>query len=116
MSSESMILLLNVTGLIVSFLGGILLFLDSLRTGSRFSEMSVFLSYPPFWRHPAWRLAAPVGFIFVTLGFALLLPAAFAATKEQQRKQPKTLYNANRLDSPTQFIGQPWWATRSRTR
>ena len=111
-----MILLLNVTGLIVSFLGGILLFLDSLRTGSRFSEMSVFLSYPPFWRHPAWRLAAPVGFIFVTLGFALLLPAAFAATKEQQRKQPKTLYNANRLDSPTQFTGQPWWATRSRTR
>ena len=109
-----MIPLLNVIGPVVSILGGILLFCDSLRTDSRFSEKSVFLSYPPFWRHPGWRLAAPVGFIFVTLGFAVLLPAAFAATKQQQRKQLKTLYNATRLDSPTQFTGQPWWATRSR--
>jgi hypothetical protein len=69
-----------------------------------------------FWRQSAWRLVVPVGFIFVTLGFALRLPAAFAATKEQQRKQPKTLYSATRLDSPTQFICQPWWATQGRTR
>ncbi len=106
--------MLNLIGLAVSFLGGILLFCDRLRTGSRFSEKSVFFSYPPFWIHTVWRLAAPVGFIFVTLGFALLLPAAFAATEQQQRKQPKTLYNATRLDRPTHFTGQPWWATRSR--
>ena len=78
----------NLAGLWMNFFGCILLVCDSLRTSSRFSENSVFFSYP-VWRHPAWRLAAPVGFIFVTLGFGLLLPAAFAATKQQPRNQKR---------------------------
>jgi hypothetical protein len=71
------------------FFGGILACCDIFANVLPLQRKERVFVVSAFWRQSAWRLVVPVEFIFVTLGFALRLPVAFAATKEQQRKQPK---------------------------
>jgi hypothetical protein len=75
-----MIPLLNVIGLVASFLGGVLLFLDSLQMGDRLPRSGLKLGPDPPFQQPAWRFVARAGFGLMTLGFALQLPAACSAT------------------------------------
>jgi hypothetical protein len=79
-----MIPLLNVIGLVASFLGGVLLFLDSLQMGDRLPRSGLKLGPDPPFQQPAWRFVARAGFGLMTLGFALQLPAACSAHDEQQ--------------------------------
>ena len=76
MATECMIQLLNVIGLVVSFLGGALLFLDSLQMGHRLPRNGLKLAPDPPFQHSAWKFVAPMGFFLVTTGFALQFPAA----------------------------------------
>ena len=79
-----MIPLLHVIGLIVSFLGALLLFLDSLRINDRLPGTGVTLAADEPYKHPLWKFVASTGFALVALGFALQLPAACNAHFDQE--------------------------------
>ena len=83
--------MLNLIGLWMSFLGGFLLFLDSLRISDRLPDHGLILVPNKTYKHPVWKFVAPLGFALVTVGFALQLPAACSAHHEQQ---PTSIYES----------------------
>jgi hypothetical protein len=71
-----MVKILNIVGLVLGFIGAFLAFLDSWRTGSRFSERGVKLGYEPTLNTWFWKSCGSIGFALITISFALQLFAA----------------------------------------
>ncbi len=68
---------LDITGLVIGFIGAVFAFLDSWRTGSRFSQGSVRLGYSEELNTWFWRNCGTVGFALITISFFLQLVASF---------------------------------------
>jgi hypothetical protein len=54
-------------------------FCDSCRTSSRQTKDGFIFGFQGIWKWKVWDFAARIGFLLVTVGFALQLPAACAA-------------------------------------
>ncbi len=67
---------LNLTGLILGFVGAALAFFDSNRTSSRFTEDGISLGYGPELSTWFWRWCGRMGFACLTVGFLLQFIAA----------------------------------------
>lgn len=62
---------LDITGLVVGFIGAILAFLDSWRTGSQFTSGGVKMGYEKSLKTWFWKNCGSVGFVFITISFLL---------------------------------------------
>jgi hypothetical protein len=68
---------LNRLGLVVGFIGAAFAFMDSWRTGSRFSKGVVRFGYPEELNTWCWRNCGTVGFALITFSFVLQFIASF---------------------------------------
>ena len=69
---------LNICGLILSFIGGLMLFIDFWRISSRFQGDELQVGLEPIWHSWFMRWCGRLGIALITIGFLFQLLAQFS--------------------------------------